>query len=752
MESCDPNPKLELLKAYDLNFGDVVRLNRFAIIDSKQTKAPYSGVKIGAALLTEDSNIYSAQYIEDIIYGNSITAEDFAIHKAVAENKTKFKAMSIYYENKDGVPQYSIPNGKWRQKIQEFGHFILISCKSEENYILKSSSSLLPYSYNTFTIERKLFFPAQDKIKEVLDSAAYWLQIDHHEVTRRQIEALMHNEDIAQLTKILSNRIAFGTAGLRGEMAAGYSNMNYVTVQQTTQGLSKYLLEQFGSAECEKRGVVIGYDGRHNSYGYAHITAATFKHYGIRTYLFDRMVCTPMVPYFTKKFKCVAGVMVTASHNPKQDNGYKLYWENSAQIISPHDKNIQLSIENNLELEDLSEHFDYVTKKIKYKADNFTKSTIDSYINEIEKVYFINKRDLNKSCPVITYTAMHGVGYPFIVKALATLGFPPLNSVKEQIEADPEFSTVAFPNPEEGKGALQLSIEQAERGGSKLILANDPDADRLAIAEKQANGEWKIFTGDEIGAILAYFLFQDHKRRGDDVSKMAMVASTVSSKMLKRMAEVEGFRFEETLTGFKWIANKAMDLDNQGYHTIFSYEEAIGFCCGSLVRDKDGVSAAAVASQLYAQLCANSTSDGLINDYLQTIYKKYGYFVTKNHYFKCYDPLKSKQIFDEMKQGGYPTECGPYKIKYTRDLTDGYDNSKPENKPDLPVSKSAQMLTFTFENGAVITLRTSGTEPKLKYYCEYYDETPEKAREVLDDLVLNHMIPKFLQPEKFGLE
>jgi len=344
MESCDPNPKLELLKAYDLNFGDVVRLNRFAIIDSKQTKAPYSGVKIGAALLTEDSNIYSAQYIEDIIYGNSITAEDFAIHKAVAENKTKFKAMSIYYENKDGVPQYSIPNGKWRQKIQEFGHFILISCKSEENYILKSSSSLLPYSYNTFTIERKLFFPAQDKIKEVLDSAAYWLQIDHHEVTRRQIEALMHNEDIAQLTKILSNRIAFGTAGLRGEMAAGYSNMNYVTVQQTTQGLSKYLLEQFGSAECEKRGVVIGYDGRHNSYGYAHITAATFKHYGIRTYLFDRMVCTPMVPYFTKKFKCVAGVMVTASHNPKQDNGYKLYWENSAQIISPHDKNIQLRI------------------------------------------------------------------------------------------------------------------------------------------------------------------------------------------------------------------------------------------------------------------------------------------------------------------------------------------------------------------------------------------------------------------------
>ena len=359
-------------------------------------------------------------------------------------------------------------------------------------------------------------------------------------------------------------------------MTAGYANMNYVTVQQTSQGLGQYLLKTFGEAECAKRGVVIGYDGRHNSFGFAHISAATFKYYGIRTFVFDRMVCTPMVPYFTKCFKCVAGVMITASHNPKQDNGYKLYWENSAQIIPPHDKNIQESIENNLELEDLSEYFNYFEKKITFKPENFTSQTIHRYIDEISKTYLI-KRELNKACPSITYTAMHGVGYNFIVKTLATIGFPSLNSVKEQIDPDPEFTTVAFPNPEEGKGALQLSIEQAERGESSLILANDPDADRLAIAEKQEDGEWKIFTGDEIGAILAQFLFQTHKAKGDDTSKFAMVASTVSSKLLKKMAEVEGFRFEETLTGFKWIANKAMELDSQGYKTIFSYEEAIGF-------------------------------------------------------------------------------------------------------------------------------------------------------------------------------
>lgn len=294
--------------------------------------------------------------------------------------------------------------------------------------------------------------------------------------------------------------------------------------------------------------------------------------------------------------------MITASHNPKQDNGYKLYWENSAQIIPLHDQNIQESIENNLELTDLSEYFSYLEKKITFQADNFSGETINRYINDITKTYFINERDLNKSCPPITYTAMHGVGYPFIVKAMASLGFSSLNSVKEQIEPDPEFSTVVFPNPEEGKGALQLSMDQANRGNSRFILANDPDADRLAIAEKQENDEWKIFTGDEIGAILAYFLFQTHKRKGDDPKKFAMVASTVSSKFIQKMAEVEGFRFEETLTGFKWIANKAMELDAEGYQTIFSYEEAIGFCCGNLVRDKDGVSAASVISQLYAQL------------------------------------------------------------------------------------------------------------------------------------------------------
>lgn len=218
----------------------------------------------------------------------------------------------------------------------------------------------------------------------------------------------------------------------------------------------------------------------------------------------------------------------------------------------------------------------------------------------------------NKSCPPITYTAMHGVGYPFIKKTFESFNFPELVWTKQQLYADPEFTTVKFPNPEEGEGALKLAIQTAEKNGSKFILANDPDADRLAIAEKLPSGDWKIFTGDEIGTLLGYYIFCKEKEK-DPNGKFAMVCSTVSLKMLKRIAEVEGFYFEDVLTGFKWIANKCIDLDKQGYKSIFSYEEAIGFCVGSMVRDKDGVSAAINIGQLYVELAEKGMS---VNDYL----------------------------------------------------------------------------------------------------------------------------------------
>ena len=245
------------------------------------------------------------------------------------------------------------------------------------------------------------------------------------------------------------------------------------------------MLEVYGAEECKKRGIAIGYDGRHNSKGYAHISAAVFKHFGVKCLLFEDYVCTPMVPYSTLKYNCLAGVMVTASHNPKQDNGYKVYWTNGAQIIEPHDKGIREHIMKNLILVDLAEHYDYSTCTVKVPPEPLREKTLASYLESALPRVHVNSPDLNAKCKPFVYTAMHGVGYIFAKALMQKIGFKEPVAVKEQIWPDPEFPTVVYPNPEEGEGSLNLSFKTANENGCDLILANDPDADRLAIAEKQ---------------------------------------------------------------------------------------------------------------------------------------------------------------------------------------------------------------------------------------------------------------------------
>lgn len=364
--------------------------------------------------------MFQGCYIEDLVYGNSICAEDQAIFQAISEEQKDFKALVVYYEDAEGNAIFSLPNGKWRQKFYEFGNFLLISCKSAQNFIVKTTSSLLPFSYVPITQSRALFEPDPNSLTEVTNAAAYWLQIDFNHETRKDVEVALASDDIEALKSKFCNRIQFGTAGLRGRMCAGYNFMNYVTVQQTTQGICKYLIEQ----ELDlKKGMVIGYDGRYNSYGYAQIVAATCKHFGVRVYRFDRRVPTPLVPFFLTKFKCLMGVMITASHNPKEDNGYKVYWSNGAQIIPPHDKNIQTHIEDNLNLIDLSDYVDYHQFKLKFNPDNFSSAMINQYVSEMTKQYSINEREINKKCPQIVYTAMHGVGYSVFLRALSSLSF-----------------------------------------------------------------------------------------------------------------------------------------------------------------------------------------------------------------------------------------------------------------------------------------------------------------------------------------
>lgn len=587
---------------------------------------------------------------------------------------------------------------------------------------------------------------------EVDSKLQEWLKLDRNENTRAEMQQLADSGDIKGLRKLLLQRMEFGTAGLRARMGTGFSQMNDVTIIQTSQGLSKYLLKT--CPDVKKNGVIIGYDGRHNSQRFASLAATVLINDEIPVYLFSAICPTPYVPYSVLHYKTECGIMVTASHNPKDDNGYKVYWGNGAQIISPIDKGIAESIRQNLAILDSS--WDYTSVRSSPLCKDPLATILDAYNRDLCTLCYFKEK--NQCSPInFTYTAMHGVGYEYIKRACQSFGFKEPVAVQEQITPDPEFPTVKYPNPEEGEGALLIAMKTADQNNSMVILANDPDADRLAVAEKLPDGTWHIFSGNETGALLGWWSWFSFVQRYPEypVSDLYMLASTVSSKILQTIGNREGFNFEETLTGFKWMGNLSTDLLKQGKKVLFAFEEAIGFMCGTNVLDKDGISAAMVMSEMATYLYNNNNT---LHRKLDEIYKTYGYHLSNNSYFICHEADKIKQMFEEIRNynntGKYPESCGPYKIKYIRDLTVGYDNSKPDSKPVLPVSKSSQMITFTFENGCVATLRTSGTEPKIKYYTEVKPDPKQgmdrqQAQKELDDIV-QCIITHFYQPEKFG--
>uniref|UniRef100_A0A8C1L4F3 Phosphoglucomutase 2 n=1 Tax=Cyprinus carpio TaxID=7962 RepID=A0A8C1L4F3_CYPCA len=531
---------------------------------------------------------------------------------------------------------------------------------------------------------------------------------------------------MSELQKCFGACMEFGTAGLRAAMGPGVSCMNDLTIIQTTQGFCVYLEQCF--TDLKQRGVVIGFDARAHppsggsSKRFACLAASVLISRGVPVYLFSDITPTPYVPFTVSHLGLCAGVMVTASHNPKQDNGYKVYWANGAQIIPPHDKGIAAAIEQNLEPWPKS-----------WDTDGALQSSLlndpyqdihREYCQTIQQHCF--HRELNKNTKVkVVHTSVHGVGHIFVQAAFKAFDLQPPYAVEEQKDPDPEFPTVKYPNPEEGEGVLTLSFALADKEGATVILANDPDADRLAIAEKQERsvGQWRVFSGNELGALLGWWIFQCWKQQKEDgkasIKDVYMLSSTVSSKILRAIAVKEGFHFEETLTGFKWMGNRAKELLDQGKTVLFAFEEAIGYMCSPAVLDKDGVSAAAIAGEFVSYLASKNRT---LSHQLRSIYEEYGYHISKNSYFICHDQDTIKRLFERLRnydgKNSYPKECGGFAITAVRDLTTGYDSNQPDNKAVLPTSKSSQMITFTFANGGVATMRTSGTEPKIKYYTE----------------------------------
>eukprot|EP00759_Apiculatamorpha_spiralis_P024895 PhF_6_TR28080/c0_g1_i1/m.41485/K15779/PGM2; phosphoglucomutase / phosphopentomutase len=583
---------------------------------------------------------------------------------------------------------------------------------------------------------------------ELQRSIEQWFVWDQHEPTRAQLKALVASNAVEELRSRLLTRMEFGTAGLRSSMGVGNAHMNCLTILQTTQGLLRYLEHVFGAENVKSKGVVVSFDARHNSELFAKIVGQIFDHAGVRVYKFSRFTPTPFVPFTVLQKGCVCGIMVTASHNPKDDNGYKVYWDNGAQIIPPHDIGIATEIERNLEPWASS------------WTNSFGNNIIDPY-QEIYPLYFQAAKklqkfpDLCKSTSIrATYTAMHGVGAEFTAESLKTFGFPSYIPVAEQVLPDPDFPTVAFPNPEEGKSALNLAMATADRNQSTLILANDPDADRLAVAERQPNGTWKVFTGNELGSLLGWWRWETCEKRPGQ--KYAMLHSTVSSAFLQTMGKAEGFHAEDTLTGFKWMGNRCVELQREGYEVLFCFEEAIGFMCGTAVRDKDGVSAAACVYELASYL--EQRLGRTLTEQLQVLMKQYGSHLTASSYFVCKDPKTTKKLFDEIRNyrgtGKYPTSLGNFRVSAVRDLTVGYDSTTKDNKPLLPTSPAAQMITFTLStpggDQAVITVRGSGTEPKIKYYAEMITKNASATVSTFEQQI-EIVVNELYQPSKFKL-
>jgi phosphomannomutase len=541
---------------------------------------------------------------------------------------------------------------------------------------------------------------------ELLAQAKAWHAQDPDPETRAELAALIAAENEPELQSRFGARLAFGTAGLRGELGAGPNRMNRVLVAQAALGLAQYLLEH---ATDEQPSVVIGFDGRKNSDIFAQDSAEIMAGCGIRVLLFETHAATPLVAFAVKHLGLSAGVMVTASHNPPNDNGYKVYLggaNGGSQIVSPADKQIAAHIDQvarDLEFGDMPRETD-----IEFVADEVRAAYAKTATDAAANLAGGNASATNAAALRITYTAMHGVGWGTVEPLFSAAGFK-LDVVAEQIEPDATFATVAFPNPEE-PGAMNLAFAKARETNAHLIIANDPDADRLAIGVPDSTSPdgYRRLTGDEVGLILGHAAAAAANRTG---RKGAIACSIVSSSALAAVATKFTLDFKQTLTGFKWIA-KVPNL-------IFGYEEALGYAIDpDHTPDKDGISAALAIAMLAAELTAQGTT---LEEHLDALRAEFGYFANGQVSLRFTDLNEIARLMKGLRENA-PTEIDGVTATFT-DLSQG--------SADLPPTDG---LRFDLADSRRVIVRPSGTEPKLKCYLQAVGSSKQKADELLSSV------------------
>ncbi|TDD51039.1 phospho-sugar mutase [Nonomuraea terrae] len=510
-------------------------------------------------------------------------------------------------------------------------------------------------------------------MSDLLTRARRWLEQDPDPDTRAELTALIEREDLGELRERFGARLEFGTAGLRGELGAGPNRMNRVTVMRAAAGLAAVL--------GPGRHVVIGYDARHKSDVFARDTAAVLTGAGLRASLLPRPLPTPVLAFAVRHLGADAGVTVTASHNPPRDNGYKVYWGDGSQIVPPIDAEISAAI-------DAAGRVDELPMNGPGELTMLGEDVVTAYLDAVTSLPLGDARDLR-----VAYTPLHGVGADLLTRAFKAAGFEEPIAVEEQRDPDPDFPTVAFPNPEE-PGAMDLAVALAAKTDAHLVLANDPDADRCAVGVPLPGGGVRMLTGDELGGLLAEHVITH--TTGD-----RMVATTiVSSTLLGKIARAHGVRYGETLTGFKWIIKAGPGL-------VFGYEEAIGYSIGSdsglPVHDKDGIGAALTV----AGIAAAARRDGrTLLDLLDDQARRYGLHATSQVSFRVADLSLIADAMSRLRAAPPATLGGPA-VERADDLSRGDGGLPPTDG-----------LRYHLSGDARVVIRPSGTEPKLKCYLE----------------------------------
>ena len=544
-------------------------------------------------------------------------------------------------------------------------------------------------------------------INDVKKKAQVWLDGNYDEATKSAVRAMLENSDTTDLVESFYKDLEFGTGGLRGIMGVGTNRMNIYTVGSATQGLSNYLKKEFAGQEIS---VVVGHDSRNNSRLFAESAADIFSANGIKVYLFESLRPTPEISFAIRHLGCQSGIVITASHNPKEYNGYKAYWSDGAQVIAPHDHNIINEVNKIKSVDEIK--FEGNKELIQIIGED-----IDSvYLDKISKLTLSPESIKRNKDMKIVYTPIHGTGITVIPRALKMYGFENIIDVPEQNVISGDFPTVISPNPEE-PAALQMAVDKAKEVGADIVMASDPDADRVGIAVKNDKGEWILVNGNQTAMMLVYYLVKRWSELGKITGKEYLVKTIVTTELIATMAKKFNVPYFDCYTGFKWIAAIIREQEGKMQY-IGGGEESYGFLCQDFVRDKDAVSACTMIAEVAAWAKDNGKT---VYELIQDIYLEFGFSKEKG----ISVVKKGKSGAEEIKQmmSGFrvapPKELAGSQVVVIKDYSTLRMIDVLAGKTEsLEMPESSNVLQYFTADGTKVSVRPSGTEPKIKFYIE----------------------------------